>query len=138
MIDRVEIQVHSHATEDVEKVKEAVRKLLGVEQIEFTELKARGHHGNPIITLIATLKGKEAERAVRNLLSKMDEFDFEIMVRELDIRSEKSKLYLRFDKQKAYLGKTEMSSGSDVIRVVIVFKGRKVSEDLLRELRGSE
>ncbi len=137
MIDRVEVQVHAHATEDLEKVKEAVRRLLGVSELEFTELRARGHHGNPITTLIATLKGKEAERVAKKLLSDMDNFDFDILKRELEIRSEKSKLYLRFDKQKALLGKVEMSSGSDVIRVVVVFKGRKVSEDLLEELRGA-
>ena len=137
MIDRLEVQVHVHATEDEEKVKEAVRKLLGLEELNFTELRARGHHGNPIVTLTATIRGKEAERAVRNLFSKMDDFEFELLKRELGIRSEKSKLYLRFDKQKAYLGKVEVSSGSDVIRLVIAFKGRKVSEELLEELRGS-
>ncbi|NPA84564.1 MAG: hypothetical protein GXO07_00990 [Crenarchaeota archaeon] len=136
MIERVEVSAIVHATEDPEKVLEALSKLLGIEGGEVEVAEARGHHGNPILYLKMELKGKEARRAVERLLKLMDDFEYELLKRELGARSEGSKLYLRFDKQKAFGGEARLSSGSDVVRIVIVFKG-KVDERKLDELRST-
>ncbi|UXD21842.1 hypothetical protein IPA_08695 [Ignicoccus pacificus DSM 13166] len=138
MIDRVEIYVHSHATEDPEKVLEAVANLLGLEELPEVEVfKVRGHHGNEILNMKMVLRGKEAKKAVEHIIKSMDDLEYEILKNELPWRSEGSKLYLRFNKQDAYGGKLRLSSGSDIIRVVIVFKGAKVSKELLDQIRES-
>ncbi len=137
MIERVEVTATAHATEDLEKVGEAIANVLGIEDLEEIEVsEVKGHHGNPILYLRLVLKGKKAREAAENIIKKMDEFDFELIKRDLEQRSEGSKLYLRFDKQRAYLGELSLSSGSDVVRVVIVFK-RKVTPELLEKLRAS-
>ncbi len=137
MIERVEVTATSHATEDLEKVGEAIANVLGLEDLEDIEVtEVKGHHGNPILYLKLVLRGKKAKEAAKNILKKMDDFDFELLKRDLEQRAEGSKLYLRFDKQRAYLGELSMSSGSDVVRVVIVFK-RKVTPELLEQLRAS-
>ncbi len=137
MIERLEITAIAHATEDPEKVAEAIANLLGLEELPDIEvMEARGHHGNPILYLKLVIRGKEAKKAFENLMKMMDEFEFEILKRELDVRSEGSKLYLRFDKQRAFMGEARLSTGSDVIRIVAVFKG-KVTEKSLEKARGS-
>ena len=84
------------------------------------------------------LKGKKAKEVVNNILKNMPKTEFNIFLLDLDNLIEGSKLHLRFDKQEAYLGKLVFSRGSDVIRIVIVFKGVKPSERLLKEIRNSE
>jgi len=61
--------------------------------------------------------------------------------KDIDLRIEKNKLYLRFDKQKAYLGECKLMDGDDVVRVVVNFKvfvsknkEEKVKERVLKEL----
>jgi len=135
MIERLEVTTIVHATEDPEKVAEAIANLLGLEELDEIEVtEARGHHGNPILYLKLTLKGKKAREAFHNLMKMLDDFEFEILKRELGARSEGSKLYLRFDKQKAFMKEARLSSGSDVVRIVVVFKG-KVDEEKLEEAR---
>ena len=137
VIERIEVRAHVHATEDLEKVGEAIANVLGLEELpEIEVIKARGHHGNPILTLHLVVKGKEAQRAFENLINGLDDVEFQILKSELPRRSEKSKLYLRVDKQRAYLGKLTLSTSSDVIWIMVVFKGARPSEELLERVRG--
>jgi RNA binding exosome subunit len=139
MIERVEVTAIAHATEDPEKVLEAIANLLGLEDLGDVEATTvKGHHGNPITYLKLTLKGKKAKEAFENLINMMDDLEFELLLRSVEERSERSKLYLRFDKQRAYLGEARLSGGSDVVRFVVVFKG-KVTPDIIKRFRkGSE
>ncbi|ABU81424.1 RNA-binding domain-containing protein [Ignicoccus hospitalis] len=140
MIERVEVTVIIHATEDPEKVMESVFNLLGLNKEDVDEvetLRSRGHHGNPITYVKMVIKGKKAQKALRNIISRMDELEYQILKREMDLRTEGSKLYLRFDKQRAYLNEVSLSTGSDVVRVVAVFKGR-VDEGALEKFRRAD
>jgi len=116
------IQAHIHATEDEEKVLEAIRNILGgdidfdLKREEFT-----GHHGNPIIRLEISIKNKKfVKKVFENIFTKMSGFlEDQWIIDRFDKRSKK--LYLRLDKQKAFLGETKLGYGDDVIRVIFTF-----------------
>jgi len=115
----VDISFFAHATEDENKVREAVRKLLPTLQVDnlvFKKSNLRGHHGNPITLFEAKIEEKEAVKTiVENLASGLDSLDKEKLLREVELHVEKGNLYLRFDKQKAFQGQLKLGV-SDPIR----------------------
>jgi len=124
-VSSVTLETFCHATEDVEKVERAILNLLPSDlrsSAEFEECRLEGHYGNPITILRAVLRGEEAERAVEELFSRMDEFDKKIVLESLERRLDSSSnLYLRFDKQRALLGSPRLLQGDDVIKVIVAF-----------------
>jgi len=127
----VEISFFVHATEDENKVTEAVRHLLPTaktENIVFKRTSLRGHHGNPIAFFEAKTKEKEIVRAVvENLSLGLSPLDKESMFREVELHVEKGNLYLRFDKQAAFQGQFKLGV-SDPIRVRLRFKKSKLED----------
>jgi RNA binding exosome subunit len=102
-----------HATEDEAKVVQALKFASGADEItrEVTE----GYHGNPIIILEVFIKEK---RRSRDFFSKMEEEDIKEVIATLGKRmDEDCNLYLRLDKQEAYLGKLKMTVSDDAIAV---------------------
>jgi len=134
----VEISFFAHATEDENKVIEAVRHLLPTVQVEnivFKRSSLRGHHGNPIAFFEAKTKEKEIMRAVlENLSSGLSPLDKESLLREVELHVEKGNLYLRFDKQAAFQGQFKLGV-SDPIRVRLRFRKNKL-EDIVQICRG--
>ncbi len=112
-----------HATEDCEKVKKAMYNLLPVdiwEKVEISEVPLEGHYKNPIVIIRFEIRDKNsAQKAVEHIFSELDEIDKKIIVDSLDLRMDSSNLYLRFDKQQAYLGKIRLLQGDDVIKAKI-------------------
>ncbi len=135
---RIEARVISHATEDFDKVISALANTLGLKEDEIRKsmkvVKAEGHHGNPIILVSVELKGKKADKVARSIFQRLEDIEWEILKRGLKERSEGAKLFLRFDKQEAYMGNLRLNSGSDVIRILITFD-KKVSGEELEEMR---
>jgi len=133
----VEISFFAHATEDENKVIEAVRHLLPTVQVEnivFKRSSLRGHHGNPIAFFEAKTKEKEIMRAVlENLSSGLSPLDKESLLREVELHVEKGNLYLRFDKQAAFQGQFKLGV-SDPIRVRLRFRKNKL-EDIVQICR---
>jgi len=136
-ITSVDISFFAHATEDENKVREAVRHLLPAAQVEniiFCKSNLRGHHGNPITLFEARIKEKETVKAVvGNLSSSLSPLDKESLLREVELHVEKGKLYLRFDKQAAFQGQLKLGV-SDPIRVRLHFKKSKL-EDIVQVCR---
>ncbi|UCD96669.1 MAG: hypothetical protein JSV35_01050 [Candidatus Bathyarchaeota archaeon] len=102
----IDIRFSAHATEDHEKVKQAVRNLLPEElaaNIVFKERSLRGHYRNPITLFEAQIN---EHRSVEDLLSKfaasLNSFDKQSIREEPDLFIDKNSLYLRFDKQAAF------------------------------------
>lgn len=133
----VEISFFAHATEDENKVLEAVRHLLPTEQVEnivFKRSNLRGHHGNPITLFEAKTQEKEIVRAVvENLSSGLSSLDKESLLREVELHVEKGNLFLRFDKQAAFQGNFKLGV-SDPIRVRLRFKKSNL-EDVVQTCR---
>lgn len=121
----MDIRVFAHATEDEEKVKTAVRNLLPEELAEMTTFEKAtltGHHGNPITLFTARLTDKKLlPKALEKIGSGLNALDKEELCGDLKLHLEKGNLYLRFDKQSAFLGQFKFSQ-NDPIHVKVHFK----------------
>jgi len=129
----MEIRVFAHATEDPDKVQTAVRNLFPLELAEtlvFEKASCTGHHGNSIILFTAKLCDKKLlPVAVEKIGSGLSAIDKEELSREFKLHLEKGNLYLRFDKQSAFLGSAKFTQ-NDPIHLKIHFKN-KTSQEIL-------
>jgi RNA binding exosome subunit len=132
----IDIRFFSHATEDENKVTEAVKKILPsehVDEIVFEKHTLRGHHGNPITFFETRTKNKEALKAiVKNLASHLGTLDKENLRQNISTYTEKGSLYLRLDKQAAFQGAFKLSQ-IDPIHFHLRFKKQNIAE-ICREL----
>lgn len=124
-IGYIDVRVFAHATEDVDKVLNAVHNTLPAEVIETVVIKRTnltGHHGNPIILLETRIKEKNAVQAVfEKLSSALSILDKEQLSGEIKEHLDKGNLYLRLDKQSAYLNEIKLSR-ADPIHLCIHFQ----------------
>jgi len=115
-VREAEVSVFSHATEDEEKVKHAVKALLGLEP-EFTEARLEGHYNDPIILLTAKLDRKEATDSLTRIYTRLSSLDKRALLDSLVNRvDEGGSLYIRLDKQRAYNGRAVLAE-NDPIRI---------------------
>ncbi len=138
-IGYVDLRVFAHATEDPEKVLTALRNLLPTdltETAQFEKSSLTGHHGNPITLFTSQLTDK---KLLPLLLEKIGQnisaLDKEELNDEIKLHLEKHNLYLRFDKQSAFLGKFKYAQ-NDPIHVKIHFKN-KTPEEIMEILKQS-
>jgi RNA binding exosome subunit len=130
----VDIRVFAHATEDLDKVIEAVKHVIPSDQMEdvvFSRKYVRGHYGNPITLFEAKIKKKETIKAlVDNLSSHLSELDKETLRKEIHLHVEKGSLYIRLDKQAALQGRLNLCT-ADPIHIRIRFRKTKI-EDIVK------
>ena len=123
----MDIRVFAHATEDPEKVQTAVRNLLPDElaqAIFFEKTDLTGHHGNPITLFTAKLTDKKMlPNVLEKIGSGLNSLDKEELHDNLKLHLEKGNMYLRFDKQSAFLGAFKFSQ-NDPIHLKIHFKDK--------------
>jgi RNA binding exosome subunit len=123
----IDIRVFAHATEDPAKVQTAVRNLLPEELAQtlvFEKTDCTGHHGNPIILFTVKLTNKKLlPAAVEKIGRELSALDKEELDRDIKLHLEKSNLYLRFDKQSAFLGALRFAQ-HDPIHLKIHFKNK--------------
>jgi hypothetical protein len=127
----IDIRVFAHATEDPDKVQAAVRNLLPPELAEtilFQKKNLTGHYGNPIILFTAQLTDKkQLPLALQKIGADLSSLDKEELCTNLKLHLEKSNLYLRFDKQSAFLKNIKFTQ-NDPIHVKIHFKNKSAAE----------
>jgi len=127
----VDIRFCAHATEDLDKVMEAVHNILSsdqTEEITFNKSGLEGHYGNPITFFETRIKNKETIKAlVENLSANLSSLDKEELGKEINRYVEKGSLYIRLDKQAALQGKIKFVI-SDPIRVRIRFRKSKIDD----------
>jgi RNA binding exosome subunit len=127
----VDLRVFAHATEDPEKVLAAVRNLLpseSVDSIVFKRSSLSGHHGNPIVLFEARVKDRKLVQAVfAKLCSGLGLMDKEVLAGEISGHLERGNLYLRLDKQSAFLGEVRLGS-VDPVHVRVHFKKHGTDE----------
>jgi RNA binding exosome subunit len=130
-IEHIQIRVFAHATEDPEKVLTAVRNTLPEElnaNAAFQKTNLTGHYGNLIILFETKLTDKEAlPNALEKIANDLSTLDKENLNSEIKLHLQKRDLYLRFNKQSAYMGKLRFSS-NDPIRFKIHFKNKTPEE----------
>lgn len=130
-IGYIDIRVFAHATEDTDKVEIAVKNLLPTELAEtliFQKTTLTGHHGNPIILFTAQMKDKKTlPAALERIGLGLNSLDKEELFSNLKLHLEKRNLYLRFDKQAAFLGTIKFMQ-NDPIHFKIHFKNKTPEE----------
>jgi RNA binding exosome subunit len=137
LISYLDIRFVAHATEDENKVLEAVHNILPVDyqkDVLFNRNVVEGHYGNPITFFDARINDKEIVRAlVENISSKLSILDKEELSREFDRYVDKGSFYIRLDKQAA-LQKIIKLLINDPIRIRIRFMKSK-NEDIMEICR---
>lgn len=124
----VKIRTFVHATEDPEKVLEALETLfpedLSPKDVEFEMVETEGYFGNPILVIDAEIKrNRNVRKFLENLKNILSEEDKAFLLENLEEKvDENGTFYIRFDKQKAYLGEIKVLDGEDVIHVRIKVK----------------
>jgi RNA binding exosome subunit len=130
-IGYVDVRVFAHATEDPEKVQSAVHNLLPAELAEtakFEKSTLVGHHGNPITLFTTQLTDKkQLPILLEKIGSGLNSLDKETLHQEIKLHLEKHNLYLRFDKQSAFLGIFKLAQ-NDPIAIKVHFKNKTPEE----------
>jgi len=131
LIGYIDIRVSAHATENPEKVTTAIKNLFPFELQEtliFEKTNLRGHHSNPIILFTAKLTEKKLLlSALQKLGTELSALDKEQLNTDILLHIEKGNLYLRFDKQAAFLGAVKFTQ-NDPIHLKIHFKDKTAQE----------
>ena len=130
----VTARVICHATEDEKKVLKALENVLG--SIEGGRLKREqltGHYGDPIILLTLELSDEDRAKAVLEKLKKgLSALEKLTLVSEaFEEKGQEGILYVRLDKQSAYLGSLKLSN-RDSIKLELRVAGSL--EDLKNEM----
>jgi len=120
----IEMRVFAHATEDLDKVLTAAHNVLPIESAStavFKKTDLTGHHGNPITLFEARIKSRKVAQAfLEKLASGLSIMDKEMLGSEIVQHLEKGNLYIRLDKQSAYLGELKLGS-TDTIHLRMHF-----------------
>ncbi|OYT25518.1 MAG: hypothetical protein B6V02_03485 [Thermoprotei archaeon ex4572_64] len=142
IVSSVEIMTYVHATEDESKVVRALEKLIPSNYRSLIKIEkscSYGHYGNEIKIIKIKVQNNElASNVISHVVSMLDNLDKQIIKASFEIRFEKSKLYLRINKQSLYLSKPHLDEGDDVVKIVIGLNKQKIknlsSDKLLKEL----
>ena len=140
IIRRIELTTSIHATENDEKVKQALLNLIPREIRDKAKIKQatfQGHYGNPIKRISIVITGKNADLVFKNIINRMSETDRRIIEITLDNRlDESSHLYIRLSKQDAYQGSVTLYEGDDIIKLVATLSHGVSRDDIKTILRG--
>ena len=129
MIHSISLRTSAQATEDLEKVKVALKLFLPQQNNNrgqensglIRETHTTGYYGNPITILEAQLTRKKDCLHVLDIIKRhLKPGDISRLVDELPMRvDEQCNLYFRFNKQEAYQGRLHITTVSDAIRIRI-------------------
>jgi len=133
----VELSFFVHATEDPSKALEAVKRMIPKpysNAIDFRRNNLKGHHGNPITHFFSKIRDKKITKLlIEEIASKLEPKDKSHILSQIASHIDhKSNLYLRLDKQSAYLGEAKIGH-SDTIRIRIKLKLPSKSFDKMVE-----
>lgn len=130
-IGYIDIRTFAHATEDTDKVEAALRNTIPNELVDTVVLRKSnltGHHGNPIVLLETRIKDKGTVQGIfRKLSSGLSIMDKELLAGEIARHLEKGNLYVRLDKQSAYMNELRLGN-TDPIHFKVHFKKSDTEE----------
>lgn len=135
IVRRIEIKAIQHATESREKLLNALKVLFPVEirdRVKISELKTRGHYGNPITLYVCTVEGADANMTLKWILSKMPSASKSLLRATIHDRLQgKINLHLRVHKQLLVDGRIVLWDGDETVKVLVQLKNRKALEELV-------
>ena len=146
-VEKLVIQVLCYATEDPKKVLKAVENVLGADaakKMSMSSERLEGYYGDPITLMRIFLLDRElCEKALLRILSNLSDSEREELWRDRSkLGRHGGKLYIRLDKQEAFLGRIRLSD-KDPIRIVAELRGnvealRKRLEEKLQAMRAED
>ncbi len=139
LVRSLSLEAFVHATEDPRKVKKAVLNLIPPElrdSVNLLEASVRGHYRNPIrILKLEVSDPSKAQRVITYIAEGLRGADKRYIQSTLSLRVDETRtLYLRFNKQEAYLGRLRLDDSNDVIRLRVKLASSKGIKDICREL----
>jgi RNA binding exosome subunit len=121
----VDVRLSAHATEDVDKVLRAILNVLregSEDKVVFKKETLTGHYGNEIVLIRAKIQDKSViEHFFGELSQGLSILDKDELYNRFEDHFERGNLYLRLDKQAAFLKKIRLRS-VDPIHLRIHFK----------------
>jgi len=120
-ISNLELSVFIHATEDPQKVLKAVNFILPeeyVEDVKYEKTVLSGHYRNPIVVMKASIQDtRRVSTLLRRVIGTLQLDDLATLSADFkNYLDSKGNLYIRFDKQEAFLGKIKLCT-IDPIRI---------------------
>jgi RNA binding exosome subunit len=138
MIHNISYRTFVYGTENEEKVRKAVQTLFpnSLPQKEYTE----GYYKNSVLILHDKINKNMDIKDFIQMIENQESISIEIL-NELDKKmDDKGNLFLRFDKQKAYLGELKITKQGDSIHLKInmaVYPAKKTPAlKIVRQLWG--
>ncbi len=113
-----------HATEEHEKVAQAIRNLSPDNMsMGSTVNRAKGHHGNEIVTMVFTIRNvKNVEDLLQKIWNSLSQLDRTEIYSTLSSRIDNTgTIFLRIDKQEALKGRIRLQD-TDPIKIAISFR----------------
>ena len=125
-IKEIQIYCNCHATEDLEKVEQAILNIIPEDirgKVETRITKTQGHAGNSIILIELKINhNKLINSALNYLVKKISDIDKEYLYQVKDNHLDKNNcFYIRFDKQAAFNDILNLDNGDNTIRLMIKF-----------------
>ncbi|OEC87421.1 MULTISPECIES: RNA-binding protein [Methanobacterium] len=118
MIHNISYRVFVYGTENEEKVKEAVQTLFPNSHPQTDTIE--GYFKNPVLILHDKISKNREIKNFIHILEEIDESSKKQLRSELENKmDERGNLFLRFDKQRAYLGDLKIIKHGDAIHVKI-------------------
>ena len=141
-IRAIELSAISHATEDLERVYSALRNVASEEiakRVGISRQNLKGHHGNPIVTLMMKIRGTELMQSfAQRLALRLSDGDKRFLSVEFRKHIDTDgNLYIRLDKQAAFLGRLSLKQEDPIrIRMKVEIRPRTVDQmsEALRRL----
>ena len=120
VVHNLSVEAFLYPTEDFERVKKALDLVLP-EKAKIKKEKVESYYGPEIVKLsFGTDKLPEVRKMLDEITTRLSKEDKRKVIETLDERMDsEGNLFLRFDKQKAYLGDLTLSYHGDVIKVRI-------------------
>ena len=132
-IHHIKFRAIAQATEDVDRVKAALSLFIFDNEIET--VTTEGHYGNPITILQAQIKGRDCDRFIDLVRSKLSGAELERLKNELDERMDDDcYLHIRFDKQAAYKGTVQLAAAADAIAAEVKIKAYPARREKAEEV----
>lgn len=133
MIHNISYRTFVYGTENEEKVKKSLKTLFpnSLPECEITE----GYYKNPVLILHDKIVKKKDIKDFIQILDKIGSFDKKRILTELENKMDDTgNLFLRFDKQQAYLGELKIVEHGDSIHVKIKMAAYPAKKEIAMKL----
>lgn len=127
-VKSIKLETFGHETEDEEKV---IRALLNMvperirDVVKPTMATVEGYFSNKIKVFKVKVEDPLVNETLDYIVKNLSRGDREFIKNTIDMRFNRGILYMRFDKQKAYLGNLVLTDYSDdIIKAEIIFNPR--------------